>query len=116
MPNNYVDSARSSPDGREHIDHPGDEGEAHHAVPRVQGVAPSRSSSETTQEVLRGAARREMKRQSLGLGFTLNSEGYILTNFHVIENATEIIVTLSEDKKEYKATVVGQTRSSTSPS
>ncbi len=50
----------------------------------------------------------EMKRQSLGSGFILNSEGYILTNFHVIENATEIIVTLSEDKKEYKATVVGQ--------
>ncbi|MBZ0221158.1 MAG: DegQ family serine endoprotease [Candidatus Methylomirabilis sp.] len=50
----------------------------------------------------------EMKRQSLGSGFVLNAEGYILTNFHVIENATEIIVTLSEDKKEYKATVVGQ--------
>ncbi|WKZ32837.1 MAG: DegQ family serine endoprotease [Thermodesulfobacteriota bacterium] len=50
----------------------------------------------------------EMKRQSLGSGFILNAEGYILTNFHVIENATEIIVTLSEDKKEYKATVVGQ--------
>lgn len=50
----------------------------------------------------------EMKRQSLGSGFILNSEGYILTNFHVIENATEIIVTLSEDKKEYKAIVVGQ--------
>lgn len=50
----------------------------------------------------------EMKRQSLGSGFILNAEGYILTNFHVIENATEIIVTLSEDKKDYKATVVGQ--------
>ncbi|MDO8426338.1 MAG: DegQ family serine endoprotease [Deltaproteobacteria bacterium] len=51
---------------------------------------------------------REFKRQSLGSGFVINKEGYILTNFHVIENATEIIVTLSSDKKDYKAKVVGQ--------
>ncbi len=51
---------------------------------------------------------REFKRQSLGSGFVINKEGYVLTNFHVIENATEIIVTLSSDKKDYKAKVVGQ--------
>ncbi len=52
----------------------------------------------------------ELKRQSLGSGFIINKEGYILTNFHVIANATEIIVTLPENKKEYKATVTGQDR------
>ena len=52
--------------------------------------------------------QREMKRQSLGSGFIINKEGYILTNFHVIENATEIIVTFSESKKDYKAKAVGQ--------
>lgn len=52
--------------------------------------------------------KREFKRQSLGSGFVINKEGYILTNFHVIENATEIIVTHSEGKKDYKAEVVGQ--------
>ncbi|MDP2689460.1 MAG: DegQ family serine endoprotease [Deltaproteobacteria bacterium] len=51
---------------------------------------------------------KEFKRQSLGSGFVINREGYILTNFHVIENATEIIVTLSADKKDYKAEVIGQ--------
>lgn len=51
---------------------------------------------------------REQKRQSLGSGFIINKDGYILTNFHVIENATEIIVTFSEDKKEHKARIVGQ--------
>ncbi|MBI2413840.1 MAG: DegQ family serine endoprotease [Deltaproteobacteria bacterium] len=51
---------------------------------------------------------KEFKRQSLGSGFILNKEGYILTNQHVIENATEILVTLTSDKKEYKAKVVGQ--------
>lgn len=52
--------------------------------------------------------RKEFKRQSLGSGFIINREGYILTNYHVIENATEIIVTLSADKKDYRAEVIGQ--------
>ena len=52
---------------------------------------------------------KELKRQSLGSGFIINKEGFILTNYHVIENATEIIVTLSDDKNEYRAKVVGQT-------
>ncbi len=51
---------------------------------------------------------REFKRHSLGSGFIINKEGYILTNYHVIENATEIIVTLSEEKKEYRAEVIGK--------
>ncbi len=51
---------------------------------------------------------REFKRHSLGSGFIINEEGYILTNYHVIENATEIIVTLSEGKKEYRAEPVGK--------
>src|SRR3990170_2004250 len=51
----------------------------------------------------------EFKRQSLGSGFVINKEGYILTNNHVIENATEILVTLSgKDKLEYTAKVIGR--------
>jgi len=52
---------------------------------------------------------REFKRQSLGSGFVINKDGYILTNNHVVEDAAEIIVTLSDHKKqEYKAKVVGK--------
>jgi serine protease Do len=52
---------------------------------------------------------REFKRQSLGSGFILNKDGHVITNNHVIENATEIIITLSNDKKkEYEAEVVGK--------
>src|SRR3972149_2214424 len=51
----------------------------------------------------------DFKRQSLGSGFIINKEGYILTNNHVIENATEILVTLSgKDKLEYPAKVIGK--------
>ncbi len=55
-----------------------------------------------------GEPQREFKRQSLGSGFVINKEGYILTNQHVIENATEIVVTFSENKKEFPAKVIGQ--------
>ena len=53
---------------------------------------------------------REMPQQrresvSFGSGFILKSN-YILTNFHVVEDATEVVVSLS-DRREYKAEVVG---------
>lgn len=55
------------------------------------------------------APKRKQKRQSLGSGFIINKEGYILTNYHVIKNASEIIITLWENKKiEYKAEIIGQ--------
>jgi serine protease Do len=51
--------------------------------------------------------RRPYKAKSLGSGFVIDAKGYILTNNHVVENADEIIVRLS-DGKEYKAKVVGR--------
>ena len=44
--------------------------------------------------------------RSLGSGFIIGAEGYILTNAHVVEGADEITVKLN-DKREYKAKVVG---------
>lgn len=44
---------------------------------------------------------------SLGSGFILDGDGYILTNQHVIADAEQIVVRLS-DRRELLATVVGQ--------
>jgi serine protease Do len=49
----------------------------------------------------------EFKQKSLGSGFIIDKEGYILTNNHVVEKATSIKVRLSDDK-EYEAKVVGK--------
>lgn len=48
----------------------------------------------------------ERKTASLGSGVIVSSDGYILTNNHVIKNADEINVLLS-DKREFKGQVIG---------
>jgi serine protease Do len=51
--------------------------------------------------------RKERKQKSLGSGFVIDREGYILTNNHVVEKASSIKVKLS-DEKEYDAKIVGR--------
>ncbi len=49
---------------------------------------------------------REDPLNSLGSGFILSEDGYILTNAHVLDDADEVTVRLT-DKREFKARVVG---------
>jgi serine protease Do len=52
-------------------------------------------------------APQEFRGQSLGSGFILNGEGFILTNNHVVKDATDIQVMLS-DGRQFAASVVGK--------
>lgn len=52
---------------------------------------------------------REFQAQSLGSGFIISADGYILTNAHVVESADEITVRLT-DKRELKAKIIGSDR------
>lgn len=49
---------------------------------------------------------REYKNQSLGSGFIISADGYILTNAHVVDGADAVTVKLT-DKREFKAKVLG---------
>jgi serine protease Do len=51
--------------------------------------------------------QREFRRRSLGSGIIISREGYIVTNNHVVENASDIKVSLS-DKEEFDAKVIGR--------
>jgi serine protease Do len=52
---------------------------------------------------------RQPESRSLGSGFIISGDGYILTNAHVVEGADEINVRFT-DKREFKARVVGADR------
>ena len=84
------------------------------AVPQVPGI----EDDESLQEFFRrfiprqpgpgqgpGPSPRNESR-SLGSGFIISHDGYILTNAHVVEGADEINVKFT-DKREFKAKVIG---------
>ncbi len=49
----------------------------------------------------------EQQFRSLGTGFVIHPDGYIVTNYHVIENASEINISFLNEKKDYEAEVIG---------
>lgn len=49
---------------------------------------------------------QDYKSQSLGSGFIISNDGYILTNAHVVSEADEVLVKLY-DKREFKAKIIG---------
>jgi serine protease Do len=76
-------------------------------MPDLEGLPPmfASSSSVACRSSLAPVAIASVKR-SLGSGFIISPDGYILTNNHVIADADEILVRLS-DRSEMKAKLVG---------
>lgn len=56
-----------------------------------------------------GIPQRDFKQNALGTGVIIDTNGYIVTNNHVVEKADEIMVTLW-DGREFEATRVGSDR------
>ena len=67
-------------------------------VPPNMPRAPRSERSPSPQE--------DAQPRGVGSGFILTSDGFVMTNAHVVEGADEVIVTLT-DNREYKAKIIG---------
>ena len=54
---------------------------------------------------------RDRKVASGGSGFIISADGYILTNHHVIEDASEVVISL-QDRREFSAEIIGSDKKS----
>jgi serine protease Do len=62
-------------------------------------------------QIPRRGPDRDIESQSTGSGFILSSDGYIVTNAHVVDDASEVVVRLT-DRREFKAKVIGSDKRS----
>lgn len=72
-------------------------------------TAPNLSENDPFYEFFRRYAPqvpRDQESQSLGSGFIISADGYIMTNAHVVDHADKVTVRLT-DKREFSAKVIG---------
>ncbi|MGY0425306.1 MAG: S1C family serine protease, partial [Polaribacter sp.] len=78
-----------------------------HAVVHVKNTA-IRTQKDPLAEMFygNGNGTRKFEQVGTGSGVIISADGYIVTNNHVIKNATDIEITLNNQKK-YKAKIIG---------
>ncbi|MES2092175.1 MAG: DegQ family serine endoprotease [Pseudomonadota bacterium] len=70
----------------------------------MPGQPPQRRGA--PKEAPKGSDQGEERARGVGSGFVLSTDGFVMTNAHVIDGADEVYVTLT-DKREFKAKVIG---------
>ncbi|MBA3476861.1 MAG: trypsin-like peptidase domain-containing protein [Lautropia sp.] len=75
--------------------------------PAVVHVSVREKLAKVDDKAISGSKPEVIRANSFGSGFIVSADGYILTNAHVVSQATEIRVTL-KDKRELPARIVGE--------
>ena len=68
-------------------------------IPNLPKQAPKPNNRAQPQD-------EEQQPRGVGSGFILTTDGYVMTNAHVVDGADEVLVTLT-DKREFKARIIG---------
>ena len=86
-----------------------------------RGLGPNGELPENVPEELReyfrkffeegGGQQEQFERSASGSGFIISTDGYVVTNHHVVDGASKVIVRLS-DRREFIAEVIGSDKSS----
>ncbi|WP_045860502.1 Do family serine endopeptidase [Teredinibacter purpureus] len=74
--------------------------------PRGFSLPPGQQIPDIFRHLFEPREMPERNMSSMGSGFLISSDGYLLTNYHVIEDADQIVVRLV-DRREFKAMVIG---------
>lgn len=77
-------------------------------MPDLEGLPPMFREffERSIPQIPRAPGGRQREAQSLGSGFIISDDGYVLTNNHVVADADEIVVRLS-DRSELEAKLIG---------
>ena len=76
------------------------------ATPSPRNPNPNAPNPKSPRRAPKSGDESPLKNLGQGSGFIFSEDGYVLTNAHVVANADEVIVTLT-DKREFKAKVIG---------
>jgi serine protease Do len=78
------------------------------SMPDLEGLPPGIREffERSIPQMPQGPDSRQREAQSLGSGFIISADGYVLTNNHVVADADEIIVRLS-DRSDHTAKLIG---------
>jgi len=86
--------------------HKGDEDEEENNE-SPDATAKPKDPSDLFKRFFGNSEPRSFRSEGSGTGFVVDKNGYILTNYHVVENADRIKVKVTGDSSEYRGRVIG---------